>query len=65
MQAAVLRQLGGPFTVEEVELLAPGPGEVRVRLAAAGGLLGGGERGGTGAGEVGLRASVAEDRDYS
>ena len=36
MQAAVLHHLGGPFTVEEVELLAPGPGEVRVRLAAAG-----------------------------
>ncbi len=36
MKAAVLHQIGGPFSVEEVELLPPEPGEVRVRLAAAG-----------------------------
>ena len=36
MKAAVLHQQGGPFVVEDVELLAPEPGEVRVRLAAAG-----------------------------
>ena len=36
MKAAVLHQLGGPFVIEDVELLDPKPGEVRVRLAAAG-----------------------------
>ena len=36
MKAAVLHQVGGPFCVEDVELLPPEPGEVRVRLAAAG-----------------------------
>ena len=36
VKAAVLHQVGGPFSIEEVELLPPEPGEVRVRLAAAG-----------------------------
>ncbi len=36
VKAAVLHQVGGPFSVEEVELLPPESGEVRVRLAAAG-----------------------------
>ena len=36
MKAAVLHEIGGPFEVEEVELLPPQPGEVRVRLGAAG-----------------------------
>ncbi len=34
--AAVLREVGGPLTVEEIDLPDPGPGQVRVRLAAAG-----------------------------
>ena len=36
MKAAVLHQVGGPFQIEEVELLPPEPGEVRVRMGAAG-----------------------------
>jgi len=36
VKAAVLHELGGPFVIEDVELLDPKPGEVRVRLAAAG-----------------------------
>ncbi|MGH2995915.1 MAG: Zn-dependent alcohol dehydrogenase [Gaiellaceae bacterium] len=36
MRAAVLRELNAPFSLEEVELEAPGPGEVLVRLAASG-----------------------------
>ena len=36
MRAAVLRELNEPLTIEEVELEAPGPGEVELRLAAAG-----------------------------
>lgn len=36
MKAAVLHKVGGPFVIEEVELLPPQPHEVRVRLAAAG-----------------------------
>jgi NDMA-dependent alcohol dehydrogenase len=36
MRAAVLREIGGPLTVEDVELAEPGPGEVTVRLAASG-----------------------------
>ncbi|MEO2033985.1 MAG: alcohol dehydrogenase catalytic domain-containing protein [Planctomycetaceae bacterium] len=35
MKAAVLHEVGGPFSIEEVELLPPEPG-VRVHLAAAG-----------------------------
>lgn len=35
-RAAVLREVGGPLRVEDVELDPPGPGEVRVRIAAAG-----------------------------
>jgi S-(hydroxymethyl)glutathione dehydrogenase / alcohol dehydrogenase len=36
MRAAVLREQGGPLSVEAVELPEPGPGQVRVRLAATG-----------------------------
>ncbi len=36
MKAAVLHKTGGPFQIEEVDLLPPEPGEVRVRLVAAG-----------------------------
>jgi S-(hydroxymethyl)glutathione dehydrogenase/alcohol dehydrogenase len=32
----VLREVGGPVRVEEIELPPPGPGQVRVRLAATG-----------------------------
>ena len=34
--AAVLREVGGPLSVEEIDLPQPGPGQVRVRLAATG-----------------------------
>lgn len=34
MRAAVCRAFGAPLTVEEVVLAPPGPGEVRVRIAA-------------------------------
>lgn len=34
--AAVLREAGGPLRVEEIDLPAPGPGQVRVRMAATG-----------------------------
>ncbi|MEM1296938.1 MAG: Zn-dependent alcohol dehydrogenase [Verrucomicrobiota bacterium] len=34
--AAVLHQAGSPLSVEEVEVLPPGPGEVQVRVSAAG-----------------------------
>lgn len=36
MRAAVLRRMGEPMSVEDVILDPPGPGEVRVRVAAAG-----------------------------
>jgi S-(hydroxymethyl)glutathione dehydrogenase/alcohol dehydrogenase len=36
VRAAVLRKTNEPFTVEDVELAAPGPGEVEVRISAAG-----------------------------
>ena len=36
MRAAVLREIDGPLSVEDVELAEPGPGEVGVRLAASG-----------------------------
>jgi S-(hydroxymethyl)glutathione dehydrogenase / alcohol dehydrogenase len=36
VRAAVLREVGQPFSVEDVELAAPGPGEVQVRVTAAG-----------------------------
>lgn len=36
MKAAVLRRPGDPLEVVEVELRGPGPGEVRVRIEAAG-----------------------------
>jgi Zn-dependent alcohol dehydrogenase len=36
MRAAVLREAGAPLTIEDVELDPPGPGEVQVRIEAAG-----------------------------
>jgi S-(hydroxymethyl)glutathione dehydrogenase/alcohol dehydrogenase len=36
IQAAVLHSTPGPLTIEEVEIGEPGPGEVRVKLAASG-----------------------------
>lgn len=36
VRAAVLREVGGPLSVEEIDLPEPGPGQVRVRLAATG-----------------------------
>lgn len=36
MRAAVLREAGGRLAVEDVELAGPGPGEVSVRVEAAG-----------------------------
>jgi Zn-dependent alcohol dehydrogenase len=36
VRAAVLEAVGGPLSVEEVELAPPGPGEVLVRLHASG-----------------------------
>jgi S-(hydroxymethyl)glutathione dehydrogenase / alcohol dehydrogenase len=36
VRAAVLRRVGAPLAVEPVELPDPGPGQVRVRLAATG-----------------------------
>jgi S-(hydroxymethyl)glutathione dehydrogenase / alcohol dehydrogenase len=36
MRAAVQRSAGGPFVIEDAELAPPGPGEVAVRLHAAG-----------------------------
>ena len=36
MLAAVLRETGAPLSLEEVELDEPGPGEVRIRIEAAG-----------------------------
>ena len=36
VRAAVLREIGGPLSVEEIALPDPGPGQVRVRLAATG-----------------------------
>jgi S-(hydroxymethyl)glutathione dehydrogenase/alcohol dehydrogenase len=36
VKAAVLREIGGVPVVEEIELAPPGPGQVRVRLAATG-----------------------------
>ncbi len=36
MKAAVLRAVGAPLSVEELELAEPGPGEIRVRIEAAG-----------------------------
>lgn len=35
-RAAVLREIGGPLRVEEIELPDPGPGKVRVEMAATG-----------------------------
>ena len=35
-RAAVLREIGQPWSVEEIELDDPGPGEVRVKLHASG-----------------------------
>jgi Zn-dependent alcohol dehydrogenase len=36
VRAAVLERVGGPLTVEDLELAPPGPGEARVRLHASG-----------------------------
>lgn len=36
MKAAVLRQIGEPLSIEEIHLDAPGPGEVEIRVLAAG-----------------------------
>ncbi|HVE75069.1 MAG TPA: Zn-dependent alcohol dehydrogenase [Mycobacteriales bacterium] len=36
VRAAVLREVGGPIEVREIELPEPGPGQVRVRIAATG-----------------------------
>jgi Zn-dependent alcohol dehydrogenase len=36
VRSAVLREVGGPLSVEELELEPPGPGEVLVRVRAAG-----------------------------
>jgi Zn-dependent alcohol dehydrogenase len=36
VRAAVLKEVGQPLTLEEVELAEPGPGEVSVRLSASG-----------------------------
>jgi S-(hydroxymethyl)glutathione dehydrogenase/alcohol dehydrogenase len=36
MRGAVLRAANRPLTIEDVELLPPGPGKVRVRIAASG-----------------------------
>ncbi len=36
VKAAVMYQVGAPVTVEDVELMEPGPGEVLVRMVAAG-----------------------------
>lgn len=36
MKAIVMRGIGEPLSVEELELTAPGPGEVEVRIEAAG-----------------------------
>ena len=36
VRAAVLRSLGGELAIEDVELYEPGPGQVRVRMAAVG-----------------------------
>ncbi len=35
-RAVVLREVGGPLALADIELPEPGPGQVRVRLAAAG-----------------------------
>lgn len=35
-RAAVLREIGGPLEVVDIDLPEPGPGQVRVKLAAAG-----------------------------
>lgn len=34
--AAVARDANADFTIEEIEVAAPGPGEVRVRIAGLG-----------------------------
>ena len=36
IRAAVLEEFGAPLAVQEVDLAAPGPGEVLVRLEACG-----------------------------
>ena len=34
MRAAVCREFGQPLVIEEITLAAPGPGEIRVKVAA-------------------------------
>ena len=34
MKAAVCREFGKPLVIEDLELRSPGPGEVKVKLAA-------------------------------
>ncbi|HYC82175.1 MAG TPA: Zn-dependent alcohol dehydrogenase [Solirubrobacterales bacterium] len=36
MRAAVMREVGEPLTIEQLEIAEPGPGEVLVKLAASG-----------------------------
>lgn len=36
MRAAVVRQFGGPLTIEEIAVPSPGPGEVLVKIVATG-----------------------------
>ena len=36
MRAAILRAVGEPLTIEEIDIDDAGPGEVRIRTAAAG-----------------------------
>ena len=34
MKAAVCREFGKPLVIEEIELAEPGPGEIKVKIAA-------------------------------
>lgn len=34
MKAAVCRAFGEPLTIEDIEIAAPGPGEIKVKMAA-------------------------------
>ncbi|MGB5219547.1 MAG: alcohol dehydrogenase catalytic domain-containing protein, partial [Polyangiales bacterium] len=36
MKAMVVREAGGPFELEERDIPAPGPGEVRIKVEACG-----------------------------
>src|ERR1700744_774380 len=37
MKAAILREIGKPLTIEEIETPAPKPGEVQIKVEACGG----------------------------